>query len=278
MGNLLKNDLCRLVKNKLYWGVVIVFAFMTFYTSFQARKQCDSVDDLLGAMLFYLEIAVSAFVPLFVVSEYKSGVVKNKIIAGFSRLQIYVSLLITSVVSALGILVAWVIAYYPYALALYGTKFGYDHITNADRWEVILAKACLVVVCATFAVLVSTVISRKSVTIVILVVGTLFYYTFFLPNILMTRKDLVLEDVSVEQMDESTYAVTYTATEDEEEVDNSHKRKVLETVDNVMFCGHEMLIDYYNMEKVHEYILWDSVAAVVYAGFGLVVFKLKDFK
>ncbi len=111
MANLLYADLYKLRKDKLF------LSFLAFVTGFCLYKGIVTYSSLLSAenecMVFPLqEIPVIAFVvsiitSFFVCTDYSDGVIRNKIITGYSRKSIYLSNTIVTSVIALSITLAF---------------------------------------------------------------------------------------------------------------------------------------------------------------------------
>lgn len=273
MRSLINNDLKRLLHNKLYWIACVVIVLTSIYRVFQGAldSEITSIDEIMGQQIFIIEFAVCFFLPIFIIGDIKNGMVKNKIIVGYSRFEIFASGLIASIISTLGMIIAWVVGFFPFAIAHFGLKITYDDITVGDRVLAFVAIIILLVTVTTFCYLLSVAISKKSVVIVVLVAGAMFYLTFLFPGLLMTRSDRIKEKIT----DDVTYEE---ARDDYYSHEGSPFNNILEAIDDVMFCGQDVFIANYVRPKTIQYIVADSVFSIIYAGIGYIVVKNKEFK
>ena len=109
MIQLLSAGFTRLIKNKLFWfGNLLMtgfFIFLLIRSYMDSIKYPDSylytADTLLFAPFQIIGIFSSCFTGMFLGREYSDGTLRNKLITGKSRTQIYLSNLILSFVSSL---------------------------------------------------------------------------------------------------------------------------------------------------------------------------------
>ncbi|MCR5343076.1 MAG: hypothetical protein K6E70_06920 [Butyrivibrio sp.] len=100
MTNLYKADMKRIFKNPIFIGGCIIALIVTFaFTS-----NCIGLTGRFGNMepdrrMFFISIAMmgffTIFVPLYSNMEYRYGVIRNKITAGFTQKQVYFSHLLS---------------------------------------------------------------------------------------------------------------------------------------------------------------------------------------
>ena len=159
MGKLLKTDCYALFKNKLTYvllGICVGMALLVVGTSFLSNTVLKSLleieDDalLLEAGLlrtgrtvmfgaFSLTNNMGLIIPIFagiiIMSDLRSGTIRNKVIFGNNRLQIYFSHLIVSTLLCVGaILVTFVIQSIGAALLFqYGAPFDADTVADFAR-------------------------------------------------------------------------------------------------------------------------------------------------
>lgn len=109
MTRLLSAGFARLIKNKLFWfGSLLLtgfFVFLLFRYSGEAKRYPDYIyynsDYLLFASFQIIGVFASCFTGLFLGTEYSDGTLRNKLIAGRSRIQVYLSNLILSFAASL---------------------------------------------------------------------------------------------------------------------------------------------------------------------------------
>lgn len=112
MYKLLNASFSRLRKNKIFLGLVIltiiIAAFMLISENLDKVKyssvfgiSSNTTDILLTNFINIIGFFIAIFTSLFVGAEYSDGTIRNKIVAGHSRKNIYLSNLIVSIVVGL---------------------------------------------------------------------------------------------------------------------------------------------------------------------------------
>lgn len=118
MSKLLSANFARLWRNKLYW--LCFFAMLLFsggvmlMGSRQAAKlllegYSRNLDYYYFHTLPYFGLFLSVFTGLFLGTEYSDGTIRNKIIVGCTRMEIYLCNSICCAVAALTIYIAWAV-------------------------------------------------------------------------------------------------------------------------------------------------------------------------
>ena len=103
MNKLLAANFSRLFKNKVFW-ICCIFAFcygvfmqtMNYLTSI-ASGEVPQIDDLFFSFAIWTGILLSAFISLFLGTEYSDGTIRNKLVIGHRRHDIYLSNLIVCI-------------------------------------------------------------------------------------------------------------------------------------------------------------------------------------
>jgi len=108
MRNLIHAGFFRLWRSAAFWTAAgVMFAIGVFELAVSSQPRLQSAEGILDNryMIFVLlsGVVLSAFCSLFIGSEYSSGTMRNKIIAGHSRTAVYLSTL--AVCTAAGVLV-----------------------------------------------------------------------------------------------------------------------------------------------------------------------------
>ena len=103
MYKLLKANFFRLLKNKIFWGIVIITILIASFILFntilnQQGETKEGIDNILVMYIHFIGIFIAIFTSLFVGTEYSDGALRNKIVIGHSRKHIYLANLITSIV------------------------------------------------------------------------------------------------------------------------------------------------------------------------------------
>lgn len=113
MINLLSEGFGRLKKNRLFYLGIAIMLGLGFFVIWAKNRDVTKyhmivhVDDAMFTIFVYLQCAVSVFSALFIGTQYSDGVIRNKIIAGHSRANVYLSNFIVTVSAAIIMLFAF---------------------------------------------------------------------------------------------------------------------------------------------------------------------------
>lgn len=126
MYRLLDAGLARVKKNKAFWGCVIVsigiaiFMIISNYLDMKNYNVQISTSELVSNYLPMIGIFIAIFTGLFIGTEYSDGTIRNKIIAGHSKINIYLSNFIISNIVAIIFEIIWIVIVLIIALPLFG--------------------------------------------------------------------------------------------------------------------------------------------------------------
>ena len=132
MYKLLNASFSRLRKNKIFLGLVIltiiIAAFMLISEYLDKVKyssvfgiSSNTTDILLTNFINIIGFFIAIFTSLFVGAEYSDGTIRNKIVAGHSRKNIYLSNLIVSIIVGLILEFIYLIIISIVAIPLFGS-------------------------------------------------------------------------------------------------------------------------------------------------------------
>lgn len=110
MNRLLIANFIRIKKNKLFWILCGIAGLVSLLIVCNAIANKDTQID--NAMCFFVipvEIAASIFISIFFGTEYSDGTIRNKLIVGHDRRQIYFANLITVATCGLALSVAYML-------------------------------------------------------------------------------------------------------------------------------------------------------------------------
>ena len=94
MIKLLKANLARLWKNKVFWlGFLVlnVFCIIQKIGIIQDTIEVHYLEETFWIQAYVLGIILSVFISLFIGAEYEYGTIRNKIISGYDRSEIYLA-------------------------------------------------------------------------------------------------------------------------------------------------------------------------------------------
>lgn len=101
MYKLLKAGFFRLKKDVIFWLFIFLTIGITIFTlTNYSPLDGDILDDFINEFVMYIGIFIAIFVSIFVGKEYSEGIIRNKIIVGHSRVSIYFSNLLLSIITS----------------------------------------------------------------------------------------------------------------------------------------------------------------------------------
>jgi len=96
MNRLLIANFMRIKRNKLFWTLCGVVAFVALMTVVSAISEHDTqIDSAMCMFVIPVEIAAAIFISIFFGTEYGDGTIRNKLVVGHDRRKIYFANLIT---------------------------------------------------------------------------------------------------------------------------------------------------------------------------------------
>ena len=128
MTQLLSAGFARLFKNKLFWfGSLLMTGFFIFLV-IQNYRNCQkypdvyfyTADTLMFAPFQIIGIFTSCFTGLFLGTEYSNGTLRNKLVIGRTRTEVYLSNLILSFTASLFANIISILATSALGIALFG--------------------------------------------------------------------------------------------------------------------------------------------------------------
>ena len=113
MSKLLSAECIRMMKNKLFWFAVAAMTICEIYCIQFGARVNKSADDTLETYYFYLApmvgIFFAVFISLFLGTEHSYSTIRNKMIVGHTREQIYLSYYLTCLLGSVIMEIGWFI-------------------------------------------------------------------------------------------------------------------------------------------------------------------------
>lgn len=170
MNKLLRSNFSRLWKNKLFWlcmGTMFVYSIVYMLNGCrQAARDMSEYHYSLEQYYFHFALLIGFFCTLFSSmffgTEYSDGTIRNKIIVGHTRTDIYMSSLLTTFIATLLIMSVWLVGALIAVPTLGFWKMGVMHLI-----EYFLIAVMLVLVFSAICTVVNILSSNKAITVVI---------------------------------------------------------------------------------------------------------------
>lgn len=286
MSRLLSAGFARMFKNRLFWilaGVMLLLGIAVPASDYRdivrAAANGYTIEPNLGEVFFQyapvVGFASAIFTGMFLGEEYNSGAIRNKLIVGHRRKDIYLSGLVFSSCAAAAMCLAYILACCAVGIPLLG---GFKGV--GAGWIIILILCTLLMACAYGAIytLVAMLCQSKSAAAVICLV--LMTVMFFTGSFIQSR---LAEPETYEGYAMYNAETGQIVVQEEPEPNPSYvggtTRVVLEFLDRFLPMGQS--IHYSNMEsgdRPWEMPLYSLIIIAATTGVGAVLFKKKDIK
>ena len=118
MIKLLKAGFFRLKKDVVFWLFIFLTIGLAIFTLF--RHEETKLDVLINEFIMYIGLLIAIFVSIFVGKEYSQGIIRNKIIVGHSRISIFFSNLIISIITSILCEIIYLVLVFLIGIPLFG--------------------------------------------------------------------------------------------------------------------------------------------------------------
>ena len=146
MIKLLKANLARLWTNKVFWlGFLVlnVFCIIQKISIIQDTVEVHFLEEAFWIQAYVIGIILSVFISLFIGAEYEYGTIRNKIISGYDRSDIYLANIFTCIIAGwimcMGCLISSLLVGVPF--------LGFFHI---ELSEILLQGICVFALSAAY--------------------------------------------------------------------------------------------------------------------------------
>lgn len=114
MRKLISADFCRLRRDKAFWiGTLAMLAYTAAVMLFSCRQALKdssefqyALDNFYFCYAIIVGLPIAVYISLFLGTEYSDGTIRNKLVVGHTRRDIYLSHLFTNIVGGLSMLLA----------------------------------------------------------------------------------------------------------------------------------------------------------------------------
>ena len=142
MIKLLKAGFFRLKKDVIFWLFIFLTIGIAGFTLFRYLSiEGAPLDKILNEFIMYIGLFIAIFVSIFVGKEYGQGIIRNKIIVGHSRISIFLSNLIISIVVSLLCELIYLIIVFLIGIPLFGQMQ-----MSFSQFAIVLLNTALVII------------------------------------------------------------------------------------------------------------------------------------
>lgn len=274
MAKLLRADLSRMGKSAVFRACLVITLFVSLVITYIVTRGTLPYDEIDWdrTMLAFSAIPIftaAAFSALFI-GEDHSGTIRNKLIIGRTRVQIYFSNLIISVFG--GFILAAFGALPPLTIALIGGKQCFVMGAESFSLGIFVCVCALISSCAIFT-LIGMLVTKKAISVTLTLI--LMMGAYAVTPTIRDQLDIPQTYTVTELNEDGTVSRVY-----EEEDPNAvtgGARVVLETIYNTLPFGQIKLAQ--TKTDTRPFLpLYSLGAAVVTTAAGAAVFRKKDLK
>ena len=295
MGDLLASDFARLIKSQVFRGVLIFCVESIIFEVIINRINNDLnrtlLDGLLSTNFIIIGILLSVFIGLFIGSEYSDGTMRNKLIAGNSRANVYLSNFIICtiagfIIQAVNFITISVISVSLYGLGIFPlTPQNIKRITNITERQLV-GFYIVAAYTALFVMLTMLICSKPIGTATVMVLAVVMLISGMSIDSAVSEYDpskvtdetssISSESESVEYQNE--YMITTYRSNSKKEL-SGFKLKAYLTLDKVLPTAQSQKLTKHNaLKNPDDYALYDIIITFVSTFLGIIVFNRKDLK
>lgn len=276
MSRLLSANFVRLRKNRLFWAAITLTAALSVYDIIQyifLAEEWKEAGETLHFESGYFTIAPIIGLPItlviifFLGTDYSDGTIRNKIIAGHTRAEIYLADLITCVFISLLIDIVWL------ACGLIGLTF-MECGQGAEQMLLYAAVTLLFSVSTgAIAALIGTLNSHKSFAVAISI--TLFFGSLLVASYLILRLD---EPEMYSYMGMTAEGMQMMGPIENPSYVGGAQRVVYECIANTLPSGQAIMLSNMALEHPVFDIAVSAFLSLIVSAAGLMIFNKKDIK
>lgn len=275
MSKLLDAGFARLWKTKLFYLEIIMFCIMAIFVSctmFREVKKWNAeihLEDAFFNCTPFILLFAAAFVALFTGSEYSDGTIRNKLIVGHTRFDVYLSEFIVNIAATLIVYAAHLVVAFALGLPMFGFfTIPVPHVLL----QLLDALFMIIALSALFTMLTMLIGSKASSAVICLVlVCALFIAGMFLRSALdepeMFSEYMIIQNNTVTMSDPLPNPRYLTGI----------KRQVYQFLYDFLPMGQAINVANYSAFQWY-YPLYSLILAVITTGPGLLLFRRKDIK
>ncbi|MDE6233819.1 MAG: ABC transporter permease [Lachnospiraceae bacterium] len=286
MNKLLSAEFVRLFKS-LVFKICLLFSvgsgiFMVLMRWLDVKKhpaeyaklsvEYSNADGLIFTGGFYLIFAIAVFIGIFVGTEYSNGTIRNKIVAGHTRLSIYLSkLIICGTANIIIYILSITTVLISGNLLIGGTTMSAVEILSFTMTGIIV-----VLTLTALLLLFSMSIQSKSSGAVVGLLATIILLFAALTIQSKLNEPKYYDNTSFS--DGNTGETIKVEKEKNPKYLTGTKRKVFEFLNNFLPVSQLYQIVINSSDNLHLIVIYDFVIIIVTTGIGTVVFNKKNLK
>lgn len=277
MRKLLSANFSRLWKDTFFWGLLafmtigsVIFSFLSTGTAMDG-EETYYVEDMLFSLLPMIGFVCAFFISLRVGAEYDNHTIRNKLIVGHTRTQVFFSEYLTCMCASVILLLAMLLS-----LGIFG--YGMFHTFMSDGKLLLQMIFCSILLTAVFSAMclgISMNIQNRAIAVVvnIVFVFVILYITAFVGGAL-NEEEMTYEYVrmSVENGIEFGDMVKNPAYVD------GVQRKIYEFLYDALPTGQASQLNNLEYDRISRWPLLSAIMLAVSTFVGFIPFSKRDIR
>lgn len=177
MIKLIKSNFSRLWKSKIFWlGMIFMFgmgiyAVFSRYTEVNKKPEYSyDMEDLLFSGCMFMIVIAAIFIGLFIGTDYHNGTIRNKLIVGHTRTEVYFSNFIVCISALLMMHFAYFIPVIGVGFPLVGNSASADSLIKLT----LISITTLISLCSIFLLISMLIHSKSNASVTAIIISVLF--------------------------------------------------------------------------------------------------------
>lgn len=281
MIRLLHANFYRLKKNKVFIGIIIITiiaSFVILFNTYQGNIINEkynmiktTIDKTYIIYINVISFLIAIFVSIFVGTDYSDGTIRNKIIVGHSRKNIYLSNLIVSIV--VGLILETI---HLTIITIIGIPLiGKIQMNILDFLYIILNMILLIIVFSSIFNFISMLCSNVTLSTVgsLLLILIMYVFCMSISVVANSTKELKIQD-----FDENGNLITQYI--EDKNYPGDFNKNLCKTVINILPTGQAMELSDVNidMKEIKIYPLYSLGGIIIINVLGIYMFNKKELK
>lgn len=289
MSRLIKANFSRLF-GSIFFRICLIFSaglgiFLDLmrYIDIQRNKELyanvgieyKSADGFAFSGALYLIFAVASFVAVFVGTEYSDGTIRNKLMIGHKRTEIYLANFIVCMVADIMMLLTFIIT----TLGLGYALFRVTSLTAGQTVVSTLSQCLTMIGFSAILVLLAMLIQNKAISAVTALIMTIIMFFAAITISSKLTEPEYYEDFGTLTTNEETGEMTVEPiTVKNPSYISGTKREIYETLNNILPVNQFYQVMTENEDNINIMAVYSAIIIILANGMGVILFRRKDLK
>lgn len=281
MIKLIKSNFSRLWKSKIFWlGMIFMFgmgiyAVFSRYTEVNKKPEYSyDMEDLLFSGCMFMIVIAAVFIGLFIGTDYHNGTIRNKLIVGHTRTEVYFSNFIVCISALL-------IMHFAYFIPVIGVGFplvGNSASAGSLIKLTLISITTLISLCSIFLLISMLIHSKSNASVTAIIISVLFLMSAMMIQNKLDGPEYYEDYDYVYTDEEGTIHEEHIDREKNYDYVDGTKRKVYEFLYDFLPGCQMLQITQQNPENPERLPIYSFSIIVVTTACGIFFFRRKNLK